>query len=102
MHGYMPRGPNVAISLCIVCNAKQDLSHCCMCTIDKYVEIDAATINGPGYQVSQFCKQGHDDIDVLGSSSAMILHWLPRAAKPDIREKMLRDENRAFMGLPQI
>ena len=28
--GYMPRGPNVAISLCIVSNAKQDLSYFCM------------------------------------------------------------------------
>ena len=27
--GYMPRGPNVAISLCIVSNAKQDLSYFC-------------------------------------------------------------------------
>ena len=28
--GYMPRGPNVATSLCIVSNAKQDLSYFCM------------------------------------------------------------------------
>ena len=28
--GYMPRGPNVAVSLCIVSNTKQDLSYFCM------------------------------------------------------------------------
>ena len=36
--GYMPRGPNVATSLCIVSNAKQDLSYFCMwacCTFLK-------------------------------------------------------------------
>ena len=33
--GYMPRGPDVAISLCIVCNAKQDLPYFCMC--QKYI-----------------------------------------------------------------
>ena len=27
---YMPRGPNVAISLCIVSNPKQDLCYICM------------------------------------------------------------------------
>ena len=30
MSGYMPRGPNVAIKLCIVSSAKQDLSYFCM------------------------------------------------------------------------
>ena len=30
LFGYMPRGPNVAISLCIVSNARLDLSYFCM------------------------------------------------------------------------
>ena len=29
--GYMPRGPNVAMRLCIVSNAKQDPSYFCVC-----------------------------------------------------------------------
>ena len=38
LRGYMPRGPNVVISLYIVSNAKQDLSYFCMwacCTFLK-------------------------------------------------------------------
>ena len=35
---YMPRGPNVAIRLCIVSSAKQDLSYFCT-NEDKCVQL---------------------------------------------------------------
>ena len=38
MCGYVPRGPNVAISLCIVSNAKQDLFYFCVCAFCPFLK----------------------------------------------------------------